>query len=76
MRGCGIGPVRATEFSPLVEGGQGGGIEEDRVFGGELAEWDVRSQVPVGHVVDDAIDFQVEQLGLLHRRMAASGRLS
>jgi len=46
------------------------------VFGGELAEWDVRSQVPVGHVVDDAIDFQVEQLGLLHRRMAASGRLS
>jgi len=54
-------PVRTTEADPLVEHGDGGRRQRHHAFGGELAQRYLQPGAG-GPVVDDAAQFQVEQL--------------
>src|SRR5260370_693658 len=67
------GRVWCALCGPLVGGGQGGGVEGDHAFGGELAERDAQPG-PGRAVADDAADFQVEELTDAQARAAQDGQ--
>jgi hypothetical protein len=55
------GPLRPAVGGPVVQRRQGGGVQRDRALGAELAQGDAQPAAG-GAVVDDAVEFQVEQL--------------
>ena len=61
MRGCGSGRCAPRWADPLVERGDGGRRQRHHAFGGELAQRHLQPGAG-GPVVDDAAEFQVEQL--------------
>jgi hypothetical protein len=54
-------PAASSDGGPLVEGGQGGVVEGDGAFGVQLAERDAQPGAVVA-VVDEAVEFEVEEL--------------
>jgi hypothetical protein len=59
--GVRMGPLRSASGGPLVEGGQGVGVQRHGPFGAQLAERNLQP-APGWPVVDDSGELEVEQL--------------